>query len=88
MNKLIYSMLIALGLSMGVGAVHAAKPIVGGCGKQAGDRKGEEMKKFMKECVAAQRKEHDSKLKMCRDKAASEPSRSKTTKMIRECMAA
>lgn len=54
--------LIAIGLSLSVGAAHALdaekKPTaqqskMTTCNKDAGDKKGDERKKFMKECLSA-----------------------------------
>ena len=59
MNKLIA--LLALGLSLSLGAVHAAddkaataqQSKMGTCNKEAGDKKGDERKAFMKSCLSA-----------------------------------
>ena len=51
--------LLALGLSLSVGAAHAAdaktarQSKMGTCNKEAGDKKGDERKAFMKECLSA-----------------------------------
>ena len=50
--------LLALGLSLSVGAAHAAdaktaqQSKMGTCNKEAGDKKGDERKAFMKECLS------------------------------------
>jgi hypothetical protein len=59
MNKLIA--LLALGLSLSLGAAHAAddkaatpqQNKMGACNKEAGDKKGDERKAFMKSCLSA-----------------------------------
>jgi hypothetical protein len=58
MNKLIS--LFALSLTVAAGAVHAADKAptaqqskMGTCNKEAGDKKGDERKAFMKECLSA-----------------------------------
>ncbi len=51
--------LLALGLSLSVGAAYAAdaktaqQSKMGTCNKEAGDKKGDERKAFMKECLSA-----------------------------------
>ncbi|MDO9196028.1 PsiF family protein [Rhodoferax sp.] len=53
--------LLALGLSLSLGAAHAAddkaattqQSKMGMCNKEAGDKKGDERKAFMKECLSA-----------------------------------
>ena len=51
--------LLALGLSLSLGAAHAAdgktaqQSKMGTCNKEAGDKKGDERKAFMKECLSA-----------------------------------
>ncbi len=81
MKKLIYPMLLALGMSMGAGIAHAAKPQIGGCYKEAQTKglKDRALKDFMNTCASAQRKAHDDKLKACRAKDNS-------VKAVRECM--
>ncbi len=59
MNKLIA--ILALGLSLSLGAAHAAddkaataqQSKMGTCNKDAGDKKGDERKAFMKSCLSA-----------------------------------
>jgi hypothetical protein len=59
MNKLIA--VLALGLSLSLGAAHAAddkaatpqQNKMGTCNKEAGDKKGDERKAFMKSCLSA-----------------------------------
>ena len=53
--------LLSLGLSLSLGAAHAAdadaktpqQSKMGMCNKEASDKKGDERKKFMKECLSA-----------------------------------
>jgi psiF repeat len=59
MNKLIA--LLALGLSLSLGAAHAAddkaataqQSKMGTCNKEAGEKKGDDRKAFMKSCLSA-----------------------------------
>lgn len=66
--------LLALGLSLSFGAVHAAdaptaqQSKMGTCNKDAGDKKGDERKAFMKECLSAKSAApatQQSKMKTC-----------------------
>ena len=53
--------LLAMGLSLSLGAAHAAEHVaktkqqskMGMCNKEAADKKGDERKAFMKECLSA-----------------------------------
>jgi hypothetical protein len=66
--------LLALGLSLSFGSAHAAdaptaqQSKMGTCNKEAGDKKGDERKAFMKECLSAKPAEavsQQSKMKTC-----------------------
>ena len=66
--------LLALGLSLSLGAVYAAdaptaqQSKMGTCNKDAGDKKGDERKAFMKECLSAKadaKKAQQEKMKTC-----------------------
>jgi hypothetical protein len=66
--------LMALGLSLSLGAAYAAdgktaqQNKMGTCNKEAGDKKGDERKAFMKECLSAKPAEpatQQDKMKSC-----------------------
>ncbi|MBP8183952.1 MAG: phosphate starvation-inducible protein PsiF [Rhodoferax sp.] len=66
--------LLALGLAMSFGAAHAAdaptaqQSKMGTCNKEAGDKKGDERKAFMKECLSAKadaKATQQNKMKTC-----------------------
>ena len=72
MKKLIT--LIAFGLAMSLGVAHAAdgdaktaqQSKMGTCNKDAGDKKGDERKAFMKECLSAKKAPtQQEKMKTC-----------------------
>jgi hypothetical protein len=62
--------LLALGLSLSLGAAHAAdgdaktpqQSKMGACNKDAADKKGDERKAFMKECLSAKPAASDKKM--------------------------
>ena len=66
--------LLALGLSLSLSAAHAAdaptaqQSKMGSCNKQATDKKGDERKTFMKECLSAKadaKATQQNKMKTC-----------------------
>ncbi|MBK6593857.1 MAG: phosphate starvation-inducible protein PsiF [Burkholderiales bacterium] len=66
--------LLALGLSLSFGVAHAAdaptaqQSKMGTCNKDAGDKKGDERKAFMKECLSAKadaKSTQQEKMKTC-----------------------
>ena len=65
--------LVTLGLSLSLGAAHAAEgdaktaqqSKMGACNKEAGDKKGDERKAFMKDCLSAPKSTQQSKMKSC-----------------------
>jgi hypothetical protein len=66
--------LLALGLTLSFGAAHAAdaptaqQSKMGTCNKDAGDKKGDERKAFMKECLSAKadaKTTQQNKMKTC-----------------------
>ncbi|MCJ0766035.1 PsiF family protein [Variovorax terrae] len=65
--------LIALGLSLSFGVAHAAEgdgmtkqqSKMATCNKDAGDKKGDERKAFMKECLSAKKMTQQEKMKSC-----------------------
>jgi len=92
MKTILYPMFLGLALSAGMahaaGADEAGKPKVRlGCSKQVGDRTGEDKKKFMAECVTAQRKADGAKLAACRKEANKEQGAAARKQAMRDCMA-
>lgn len=70
MKKLIT--VLALGLTFALNAAHAADaPLtpqqnkMGECNKEAGDKKGDERKAFMKTCLSAKKQSQQDKMKSC-----------------------
>jgi hypothetical protein len=69
--------LLALGLTLSVGTAHAtdnAEPTkqqtkMATCNKDAGDKKGDERKAFMKECLSAKKPTQQDKMKDCNAQA-------------------
>jgi hypothetical protein len=65
--------LMALGLALSMGAAHAAdgdamtkqQSKMGECNKDAGDKKGDERKAFMKTCLSAKKQTQQDKMKSC-----------------------
>ena len=65
--------LLALGLTLSMGAAHAAdnaeptkqQTKMATCNKDAGDKKGDERKAFMKECLSAKKPTQQDKMKDC-----------------------
>jgi hypothetical protein len=65
--------LLAMGLALSLGTAHAAdaetktpqQSKMGMCNKDAADRKGDERKAFMKECLSAKKETQQSKMKTC-----------------------
>jgi hypothetical protein len=58
-----------LGLALSVNVAHAAESAQQGkmatCNKDAGDKKGDERKAFMKECLSAKKVTQQDKMKSC-----------------------
>jgi hypothetical protein len=68
MKALITACLLSFGLM--AGAAQAAEPTkqqgkMAVCNKDAGDKKGDERKAFMKECLSAKKDSQQSKMKTC-----------------------
>ena len=70
MHKLIS--LLTIGIALTVGAAHAEEKAksaqqtkMGTCNAEAGDKKGEERKAFMKTCLSAKPVTQQSKMKTC-----------------------
>lgn len=97
--------LLALGLSLGVGVAHAAddkaktpqQTKMGTCNKAAADKKGDERKAFMKECLsakpaaaeapAAEPTTQQSKMKTC-NASAKDMKGDERKKHMKECLSA
>ncbi|WP_305807118.1 PsiF family protein [Stenotrophomonas sp. YIM B06876] len=70
--------LAALGLTLSLGAAHAAEGTaktaqqskMTTCNADAGDKKGDERKAFMKECLSAKKVSQQDKMKSCNADAA------------------
>jgi hypothetical protein len=70
MNKLLS--VLAIGIAMTMGAAHAEEKAktaqqtkMGTCNQEAGDKKGDERKAFMKTCLSAKPVTQQSKMKTC-----------------------
>ena len=95
MKKLVS--ILALGLAMSMGAAHAAdgdaktaqQNKMATCNKEAGDKKGDERKAFMKTCLSAKKETQQDKMKSCNkdagDKKLKGPDRKK---FMSECLSA
>lgn len=74
MNKLISVLAIGITLSLGVAqaqekAQTAQQSRMGACNKEAGDKKGDERKAFMKSCLSAKPVTQQGKMKTCNAEA-------------------
>ena len=57
------------------------------CNAQAGDKKGDERKKFMSDCLSAEKKKYDSKMAECNAKTKG-MTKDEANKTRSECMKA
>ena len=55
------------------------------CNAKAGDKKGDERKKFMSDCLSAEKKAHDSKMSECNTKSKGMKG-DERNKFMSECM--
>jgi hypothetical protein len=55
------------------------------CNAKAGDKKGDERKKYMSECLSAEKKAHDSKMAECNTKSKGMKA-DERNKFMSECM--
>ena len=92
MNKLLS--LIAIGIALSLGTAHAEdKPKtaqqekMATCNKDAGDKKGDERKKFMSECLSAKKETQQSKMTTC-NKEAGDKKGDERKKFMSECLKA
>jgi Flp pilus assembly protein TadB len=72
MKALITACMLSIGLM--AGAAQAADPSkqqskMGECNKEAGDKKGDERKAFMKTCLSAKKQTQQDKMKSCNAEA-------------------
>jgi hypothetical protein len=90
MKTLITTALLSLGLF--AGAVYAAEPTaqqskMATCNKDAGDKKGDERKAFMKECLSAKKETQQSKMGTC-NKDAGDKKGDERKAFMKECLSA
>jgi hypothetical protein len=70
MNKFLIATAFGLFLSLGVHAQTAQQNKMTTCNKEAGDKKGDERKAFMKECLSAKKvTPQQAKMKTCNAEA-------------------
>ncbi len=87
--------LIALGLGLVLGSAHAAEgdaktaqqSKMGVCNKEAGDKKGDERKAFMKECLSAKKDTQQDKMKAC-NASAKDKKGDERKAFMKECLSA
>ena len=84
--------LIAIGIALSFGATHAEdKPKtpqqgkMAMCNKEAGDKKGDERKKFMSECLGSKKETQQSKMGTC-NKEAGDKKGDERKKFMSECL--
>ena len=84
--------LVTMGLALSFGAAHAEdKPKtpqqgkMAMCNKEAGDKKGDERKKFMSECLSAKKETQQSKMGTC-NKEAGDKKGDERKKFMSECL--
>ena len=84
--------LAAIGLALSFGAAHAEdKPKteqqskMATCNKDAGDKKGDERKKFMSQCLSAKKETQQSKMTTC-NKDAGDKKGDERKKFMSECL--
>ena len=88
------TMITAAFLSLGLlaGAAHAAEPTaqqskMATCNKDAADKKGDERKAFMKECLSAKKETQQSKMTTC-NKDAGDKKGDERKAFMKECLSA
>ena len=72
MNIRSTAVIVALGFALGTPPVFAAnsqQSKMTECNKQAGDKKGDERKKFMSTCLSDKKKASDNKMAACNTKS-------------------
>ena len=82
---------IAMGLMLTIGVAHAAEEKTAQqskmttCNKDAGDKKGDERKAFMKECLSAKKATQQDKMKAC-NKDATGKKGDERKAFMKECL--
>jgi len=81
-----------LALAFAAAPAFAAEPTaqqskMGDCNKQAGDKKGDERKAFMKECLSAKKTTQQDKMKSC-NKDAADKKGDERKAFMKECLSA
>ena len=87
--------LVTLGLSLSLGAAHAAEgdaktaqqSKMGTCNKEAGAKKGDERRAFMKECLGAPTATQQSKMGTCNKEAGAKKGDERKA-FMKECLSA
>ena len=90
MKTIITAALLSLGLL--AGTAHAAEPSaqqskMATCNKEAGEKKGDERKAFMKDCLSAKPATQQSKMTTC-NKDAGEKKGDERKAFMKECLSA
>lgn len=70
MKSLIFAATLALFASASAHAATAQQSLMGTCNKEAGDKKGDDRKAFMKDCLSNGKKRQQEKMKMCNTEVA------------------
>ena len=90
MNKLLS--LLAIGIALSLGTAHAEDKAktpqqekMAACNKDAGDKKGDERKAFMKSCLSAKKETQQSKMTSC-NKEAGDKKGDERKKFMSECL--
>jgi hypothetical protein len=83
---------VLLSLGLLAGAAQAAEPTaqqnkMATCNKDAGEKKGDERKKFMSECLSAKKETQQSKMTTC-NKDAGDKKGDERKKFMSECLSA
>jgi hypothetical protein len=87
--------IVAMGLALSLGAAHAAdgdaktkqQSKMGECNKDAGDKKGDERKAFMKTCLSAKKETQQSKMSTC-NASAKDKKGDERKAFMKECLSA
>jgi psiF repeat len=89
MKTMITAAVLSLGLIAGVHAAEATaqQSKMTTCNKDAGDKKGDERKAFMKECLSAKKETQQSKMGTC-NKEAGDKKGDERKKFMSECLSA
>jgi psiF repeat len=87
MKALITAAALAFGLVAGsaMAADNPQQNKMAACNKDAGDKKGDERKAFMKTCLAAKKQSQQDKMKSCNASAAGKKGEERKA-MMKECL--